>query len=285
MLAVTLLATAALVAAPPFPETFPVPAGSQPEGIASGRGTTLYVGSRADGSVYRADARTGAGEVLVPGQDGRAAFGLKQADDELFVAGGPTGFGYIYDARSGRNVDAHDFDGGFVNDVTVTRRAAYFTDSVKPFIYVFPRGRHAAEPFALPITGDFVYGPGFNANGIAATKDGRTLILVQSSTGKLFAADAKTGVTRLIDAPLVPNGDGLLLRGKTLYAVQNQLNEIAAIRLDRKLRRGTLEAELTDPDFDIPTTVAALGHRLYAINARFNTPPTPTTTYDVVRVG
>jgi hypothetical protein len=48
------------------------------------------------------------------------------------------GFGYVYDARTGDNVGAHDFDGMFVNDVTVTRKAAYFTDSNKPFLYVYP---------------------------------------------------------------------------------------------------------------------------------------------------
>jgi hypothetical protein len=31
--------------------------------------------------------------------------------------------------------------------------------------------------------------------------------------------------------------------------------------------------------------VARLGHRLYVINARFGTPMTPETTYDVVKVG
>lgn len=108
---------------------------------------------------------------------------------------------------------------------------------------------------------------------------------MQTSTGKLFSADPRTGETRLIDAPPVPNGDGLLLRGGTLYVVQNQLNKIAVLRLDRSLRSGTLVTELTDPDFDIPTTVAAIGRRLYAINARFSTPPTPATTYDVVNVG
>jgi sugar lactone lactonase YvrE len=281
----TLLASASLLAAPPFPETFPVPPGSQPEGIASGKGTTLYVGSRADGSVYRANARTGRGRVLVAGQEGRGAFGLKLAGKRLFVAGGPTGFGYVYDARTGGNVDAVDFDGEFVNDVTVTRRAAYFTDSNKPFIYVYPRGKRAREPFALPITGDFAYGPGFNANGIAATRNGRTLILVQSSTGKLFTANPRTGATRLIDAPLVPNGDGILLRGRTLYVVRNRDNLVAELRLNRRLSRGRLARELTDPDFDVPTTIAALGRRLYAINARFSTPPEADTTYDVVKVG
>jgi sugar lactone lactonase YvrE len=283
MLAATLLASAALAAAP-FPETFPVPPGSQPEGIAAGKGTTVYVGSRANGSVYRADARTGRGAVLVPGQTGRRAFGLKLADGKLYVAGGPTGFGYVYDARTGANVAAHDFDGAFVNDVTVTRRAAYFTDSQKPLLYVVPRdGR---EPFSLQLTGDFEFVPDeFNANGIAATPDGEKLILVQSFTGKLFTVDPDTGATELIDAPLLPNGDGILLVGPVLFVVQNQLNQIAAILLDRRLERGVRVATLTDPDFDVPTTVARLGLRLYAINARFNTPPTPETTYDVVKVG
>jgi hypothetical protein len=283
MLAATLLASAALAAAP-FPETFPVPPGSQPEGIASGKGTTLYVGSRFDGSVYRADARTGDGDVIVEGAEGeRGAYGLKLAGGKLYVAGGPFGFAYSYDARSGALLDAHDFGGGFVNDVVVTREAAYFTDSLMPFIYIYPRDGSA--PSALPITGDFVYEDGFNANGIAATPDGETLILVSSNTGKLFTADPETGVTRLIDAPPVVNGDGILLRDDTLYVVQNQLEKIAVIALDPELRSGTLVAELTDEDFDIPTTVAAIGDRLYAINARFSTPPTPETTYDVVKVG
>jgi sugar lactone lactonase YvrE len=282
MLAATLLASAALAAAP-FPETFPVPPGSQPEGIASGKGTTLYVGSRANGSVYRADARTGRGAVLVPGQERRGAYGLKLAGGKLYVAGGPTGFGYVYDARTGANVAAHDFDGAFVNDVTVTNRAAYFTDSQKPLLYVLPRDGSA--PSMLEITGDFEFLPGFNANGIAATPDGKTLILVQSNTGKLFSVDPDTGESRLIDAPLVPNGDGILLVGPVLFVVQNRDNKIATILLDRRLRRGALVAELTDPDFDTPTTVARLGLQLYAINARFDTEPTPETTYDVVRVG
>ena len=133
-----LLTTSALLAAP-FPQTIPVPAGSQPEGIAAGPGTTVYVGSRANGSVYRANVRTGRGSVLVPAQQGRGAYGLKRAGRRLYVAGGPTGFVYVYDARTGANVDAVDFDGTFVNDVTVTRRAAYFTDSREPLLYVYPR--------------------------------------------------------------------------------------------------------------------------------------------------
>ena len=76
MLAATLLAASALAAAP-FPETIPVPPGSLPEGIASGKGNTFYAGSRLDGSVYAGNYRTGRGAIAVPGGEGRKAFGLK----------------------------------------------------------------------------------------------------------------------------------------------------------------------------------------------------------------
>ena len=285
MLAATLLAATALAAAP-FPETIPVPPGSLPEGIGSGTGNTFYVGSRLDGSVYAGSYRTGRGEIAVEGGEGRKAFGLKFRGGKLYVAGGDTGKGFVYDARTGALLDTLEFGGRFVNDVTVTRAAAYFTDSdaTKPFIYRYDRRTGATS--SIPITGDFVYGPGFNANGIAATPNGKTLILVQSSTGKLFTADPETGETSEIAIPSpVTNGDGILLRGKTLYVVRNRDNQIVALELNSKLTAARSARTLTDPDFDVPTTVAAKGKRLYAINARFGTPNTPATEYDVVKVG
>ena len=81
----------------------------------------------------------------------------------------------------------------------------------------------------------------------------------------------------------VPNGDGILLDGRTLYVVQNQLNQIAKIRLSHGLTSGQIVGTITDPDFDIPTTVDKFGKNLWAVNARFTTPPTPDTTYSVVK--
>jgi hypothetical protein len=41
---------------------------------------------------------------------------------------------------------------------------------------------------------------------------------------------------------------------------------------------------ITDENFDVPTTLAPFGNRLYAVNARFDTPPAPTTEYSIVQV-
>ena len=65
--------------------------------------------------------------------------------------------------------------------------------------------------------------------------------------------------------------------GRTLYVVQNFSNSVAVVRLDAQGTSGTLVDTLTDPAFDIPTTVAAYGSSLFLPNARFGTPPTPET--------
>jgi hypothetical protein len=74
------------------------------------------------------------------------------------------------------------------------------------------------------------------------------------------------------------------LAGRTLYVVQNRLNKIAVVQLEPGLQRGRVTREITDSDFDVPTTIAAFGKWLYAVNARFGTPPGPDVRYDVVQV-
>ncbi len=282
----SLLLTGALLAAP-FPQTIPVPPGSQPEGIAAGTGAIGYASSRANGSVYRFNVRTGKGSVLVKGRKGRGSYGMKVANGRIYVAGGPTGFVYVYDARTGRPVAAADVQGTFVNDVIVTPQAAYFTESQKPVLYVFPIS--GGQPHALNLTGDWQQVPDqINENGIAATPDGKTLILVNSNTGKLFTVDPASGAATEIDlgGQTVTNGDGILLKGRTLYVVRNQNNEVAVVRLDAGLRSGRIVRRIKDADFDTPTTAALIAGRLYAVNARFTVQnPKPTTKYQVVRVG
>jgi len=164
----------------------------------------VYVGSIPTGAIWRGDVRTGKGEVFVPGVEGRAAIGLElDKRGRLWVAGGPTGRAFVYSARSGRLLAEYTLTTTtptFVNDVVVTRHAAWFTDSLNQVLYKVRLGRHGRlggqdRVSTVPLTGDLVYQDGFNLNGIDATRDGRTVVVVQSNTGKLFTVRARTGET------------------------------------------------------------------------------------------
>ena len=278
-------------AAAAFPDTLMLPDGWLPEGIATGTGTTIYSGSRADGSIWKGDLRTGEGEIFVETEE-RVAVGLKVDRGLLFVAGGSTGDAYVYDARTGEEVAVlHLTDPpSFVNDVIVTRDAAWFTDSQSAVLYrvaLNPGGTPTGEVEEVPLTGDWQQVAGFNANGIAATPDGRTLLVVNSTTGILYNIDAGTGEAVEVDTgddEALTAGDGILLHGRTLFVVRNRLNKVVELQLSPDLLSATLVDTLTDQDFDVPTTIALHGSRLYAVNARFSTPPTPTTEYDIVLV-
>jgi hypothetical protein len=139
----------------------------------------------------------------------------------------------------------------------------------------------------IPLGGDYEFTKGdFNANGIAATPNGKTLIIVNSTDGVLYSVDPATGVATRIDlaGADVEDGDGILLQGKILYVVQNRMNKIAAVELNSDLTAGTIVEEITSESFRVPTTIARFGNALYAVNARFDTPPTPETEFEVVRV-
>ncbi|WP_067827780.1 SMP-30/gluconolactonase/LRE family protein [Actinomadura kijaniata] len=277
-----------------FPTTIALPNGFRPEGIAIGRAPYAFVGSLADGDVYRADLRTGRGSVISQGP-GTPTVGIKvDRAGRLFAAGGSGGDARVIDTRTGRVIAGYRLATGttFVNDVVLTRDAAWFTDSAapQPVLYQLRLGRHGRLPAAarrLPLKGDLVYNPnGPNANGIVQTPDRRGLLIVQSNSGKLFRVDPRTGVTRTVDlgGEALPNGDGMLLQGNTLYVVQNRTNAVAVLKVNDAGTSARVIRRITDPRFDVPTTVAAYKGRLYLPNARFTTAPTPTTPYNVVAV-
>jgi sugar lactone lactonase YvrE len=276
-----------------LPDVLALPNGFQPEGIAIGKLPVAFFGSRRDGSLFRVDLATGRGETFSPGP-GTPSLGLKvDSQLRLFVAGGTGGDGRVVSAVTGEVLASYRFATGtsFVNDVVLTPRAVWFTDSANAVLYKLPLGRHGALPppdkvVRLPLTGDIVFGTGTNANGIVRTPDHKALLIVQTNTGLLFRVDPRTGVTRRVDlgGELLTNGDGLLLRDRTLYAVQNRFNTVAVVRLNKAGTAGTVTKRVTDPRFDIPTTVASFHGRLYLPNARFTTPPMPDTPYTAVAI-
>jgi hypothetical protein len=83
----------------------------------------------------------------------------------------------------------------------------------------------------------------------------------------------------------VPNVDGIVLKGRRLWAVQNFSNQVTRIRLRRHLTSGVVEKVITSDLFQVPATAALFGRRLAVVNAKFDTgfPPTADQ-YEVVVV-
>lgn len=272
-----------------WPTEFPLPNGFLPEGITIGRKPFAYMGSRANGAIYRTDLRTGEGGVIHEGATGLASIGLKlDGDGLLYVAGGAGGTARIISSRTGALVNTFQLTQNaspFINDVILLGDRAWFTDSRDAVLYGVPRGR-SGQVRPLPLTGDWVQTPNVNnANGIVGTPDGRGLIVV--SAGRLYHVNIKTGHATTIvltGAENVTNGDGLVRIGRTLYVVQNRLNLISVFNLDAKVTTATLRRTITDPRFDVPTTAARFGDRLYLVNARFTSPQLPETTFNGVAV-
>jgi hypothetical protein len=275
------------------PSRIDLPDGWQPEGITTD-GDRLYVGSLANGAIWKANPDTGKGRVLAQGRTGRVAVGVEYDawHNLVWVAGGDTNTVRAHNARTGRVRATYRFPSTtprFLNDLVVTRIGVFATDSQNQELAVMPfrkdgtlRRPRAAR--TLPLTGDVHYTAGFNLNGIVRSR-GR-LLAVQSNTGQLFRINKLTGRSHAVDLGgyVLTNGDGLEIRRDKLFAVRNQDNLVAVLDLNRRLTRAALKRELTSNDFDVPTTVALEHRRLWAVNARFGTTPTPDTAYWITRV-
>jgi sugar lactone lactonase YvrE len=262
----------AAAAATLFPDTIPLPDGFQPEGIAVSS-HFAYFGSKANGDIYRASLLTGEGTVISKGP-GTNSLGLKlDPRGRLFVSGGSAGDARIVDPGSGDVLASYRFQTGtaFINDVVLADDIAWYTDSLNPIIFGLPLGRDGSLPaqddvIRLPLTGDWKQtGTGNNANGIVRTPDLRALLMVQDGVGDLFRVDPATGVATRVDigATSLPNGDGLLREGRTLYVVENQQNAVDVLRLDQQGTTAEHLTRITDPRFDVPTTITSFGNRLY----------------------
>jgi sugar lactone lactonase YvrE len=296
LVALGLLTAPAALAHGTFPEKIALPNAFAPEGIEIAHGNTFYVGSVATGAIYTGNLRTGVGQILVPGAtppSTGAATGIEYDRGLLWVAGAALGTANVYNASTGALLHSYQLGtppATFINDVVVTKKAAFFTDSQQDVIYRVTHSKHGdpGEVTKIALTGDYSHLSGeFNLNGIVATASGKTLIAVQSAAKKLFLIHPVTGVTKAIDTGSydLANGDGLLLEGRTLFVVQNFSNMIAVFRLSKDLTTATFVQELTDPDFDVPTTIDRAGKRLYVVNARFGTATPDDQHYDIVKVG
>ena len=271
--------------ADPHPDLYLLPPGAlYPEGIAAdNKSGTFYVSSVADGSIYRGNVRNERAELFLPGgEDGRTqAAGLALDDGLLYVAGGQTGKVFVYDTSSGDLVRSFDAQGaGFLNDVTVNPHSgdAYITDSFVPILWRVPAEEVTGSPQTgelepwLDLTGTPIeYTEGFNLNGIVATPNGRYLLTIQSNTGNLYRIDTQTKQVTQVDlggATLI-GGDGLVLRGHTLYVVRNQ-EVVTEVSLAGRFTSGRVKGSTSEPSLDFSTTGALVRGRLLVVNSQFD---------------
>jgi sugar lactone lactonase YvrE len=185
------------------------------------------------------------------------------------------------------NYQLDDSGAGLINDLAITHDAVYFTDFWQPFIYRLPLSKNGRIPAgadaatAIPLTGDFEVGDnvfGAFANGIVATPDGKTLIIGNSGTSKIFRVDPATGHADeiIIDPPLQEGFlDGLVFRDGILYILTPYdpapEDLIQVVLLGDDMLTGTLLGTITDEDMDGVASGALHGDSLYVNNARYNT--------------
>src|SRR6187549_2105774 len=165
------------------PDQIALPIGWQPEGVTT-NGKMVFSGSLATGSILEANPRTGETRVLPESATGKPAVGLDfdKRRNVIWVAGGPSGEVRAQDAKTGELLATFTTPtvatGRFINDLVVTRKAVYATDSFNQELVVLPLERRNALPASgpaqlLPLTGDISFVPGeFNANGIVKTRHG-----------------------------------------------------------------------------------------------------------------
>ena len=269
-----------------------------PEGVAT-RGRSYYVTSTSTGAVFKGDVTrpNREAQVFLPGgADGRStAIGIKATPDRLLVAGGDTGTLFVYNRRTGELVRRYSngvaAGGTFLNDVALDPAGnAYVTDSLPVFYKVPARGlrRSAAGIAPLRVLRSFEgtafeYEDGFNANGIAITRDGRYALIIQSNTGELFRVGLHNrSVTEVeVRGATLTNGDGLLLQNRQLYVVRNANEVIVKVALNDSFSAGRAAGRRMNPTFMFPTTTAASRGRLLVVNSQFDAPTDPVEPFTV----
>ena len=236
-----------------------------------------YVGSLADGALYRLTADGQVELWSVAGQGGRnSVAGVKiDAQRRLWAAGGYEGKLWVYDLASGSALAGFDVGArpSCVNDISFGPDGeAYVTDSLISLVF-----RVAGEPLAIEPWVDLAeqgvpWAEGLNFNGVVLTADARHLVACQTNLGRLWQVSLETGQVReaaLDDGPF-QHCDGMALSGSTLYVAVNARNLIAVLDLDDDGAAGKVRTTLRSDAFAFPTAVAAQNGRLLVVNGQLD---------------
>jgi len=245
-----------------------------PEGVSLRPGTDqFFVSSTGTGTIYRGTLGKPNLKVFLPGgEDGRnVANGLRAARDKLVVAGGVTGYVFVYDYKGNLVRRFATGSGGLINDLAIAPNGdVYATDSMRGLLFriaakALSKGpAKRLNPF-LRLTDTPV---GQFGNGVVAAGD-RYLLVVGTGSGVLGRVDLKTKRVRAVKGITLPAGDGLARTGSTLYAV-NLATKVTQVKLSRDWLKATFVRDITSPTFHFPTTVQIAGSRLLVVNSQFD---------------
>jgi sugar lactone lactonase YvrE len=131
------------------------------------------------------------------------------------------------------------------------------------------------------------------ANGIVATPNGKTLIIGNSGTSKIFRVDPTTGHADeiIVDPPLVGFLDGIVLHEGVLFIVTPDgtfacpaEDRIQVVVLDENILTGNLVGTISDPSMDGVASGAMHGDSLYVNNACYCDFPGSPTEYWITKL-
>jgi Cu-Zn family superoxide dismutase len=287
-----------------LPKSYVLPGNALfPEGMGYDRQTgNFYTGSLVDGTIVRGNVQEPQAEVFsAAGADGRTSvLGMRTDRSRLYVAGGATGTVWIYDKSNGSFIakvsNGLPSTATTLNDLAVTRDGVFVTDSLSPTLWRLTIGHDGTPTLAkwLDFTGTaFQYTTGFNADGIAATPDGRYLIVGALNTGKLYRIEIATKAVSEIatGGADLTNADGIELVGHDLYVARNANNQIITLELADDWASADVDTVTTSPHFDFAVAIAAVGSRLLVLNSQFEhlgfgggTPTPPTLPFTITSI-
>jgi Cu-Zn family superoxide dismutase len=268
-------------------DTYTLP-GNQffPEGIAFQPATaSFYTGSTTNGDILQVNVQNGATRLFAGGATQGRSFttGMKWDDKaRLWVCGGPENKIYAL-SKDGVLLKSWDtkalFNSGFINDCITDFQYMYFTDSRVQKIYrSVVNGDQPGDPQEwLTFTNQQIpyTATGTNANGIEITPDGKYLIVVVSSSGKLYRIHTSTkAITEIQLNTPVTSGDGLVLDRTTLYVSRNATGQIFPVTLDADYTKGVVGAGFGS-NLLFNTTMAKVGNYLLVVNGQLNRRPDP----------
>jgi Cu-Zn family superoxide dismutase len=241
------------------------------------RDAAAYVGSLADGTLYRAQSPGTVEIVSDTGTDGRGSVaGVKfDAQGRLWAAGGYDGSLFVYSVKPWELLAKLDVGSrpSCVNDIAFgPDGAAYVTDSFVPTLFRVEPNSLTLESFCDLQAHGVPWPEGLNFNGIVLTADQRHLVACQTNTGRYWRITIDDGTVDevALDGGPLPHSDGLAIDAATLYAAVNAHNTIAVIDLSEDGGFGAVRGFVRSPDFRFPTAVAVAVDGLWVVNGQLD---------------